>query len=138
MYDPIIPTPKKPYHPGSENLIPPKKGEVRNPTGRNQYTWLKELGMQVLEEKLEHGGKKKEFLQLMLEKLRNEFLDKGNVAAAKELFDRIFGKAHQSVDITTNNESINKVTYNLEGKDPEELRKIKALLQNGKVNGNAD
>ena len=62
----------------------------------------------------------------------------GDVAAIKEFIDRTDGKAQQSIDVTTNNESINKVTYNLEGKDPEELRKIKALLQNGKVNGNAD
>jgi len=97
-----------------KNLIPARPGEPnRNPTGKNQYTWLRDSGIKVLEEMLEQGGHKKESLQLMLEKLRYEFLVKGNVAAGKELFDRVFGKAHQSVDVTTNGKEINNTTVNV-------------------------
>jgi len=106
--------PGKKEHKGTKNLIPVKKGERRNPTGRNQYTWLRESGIKVLEEMLEHGGKKKESLRLILEKLRYEFLVKGNVAAGKELLDRVFGRPHQSVDVTTNGQNIGALPVDID------------------------
>ena len=92
------PRPGQGKHKGTENLKPVKKGDPPlNPTGRNQYTWLRESGINVLEEKILHGGNKKESLQLILEKLRYEFLVKGNVAAARELLDRVFGTPGQNI-----------------------------------------
>lgn len=44
----------------------------------------------------------------------------------------------EHIDVTTNNESINKVIYNFDGKSPEELRKIRDVLKEAKTNDNSN
>lgn len=55
----------------------------------------------------------------------------GNTEALKDLIDRDLGRPQQFIDHTTNDQPLN-VTYNFEGKSPEDLRKIRELLQKGK------
>jgi hypothetical protein len=62
----------------------------------------------------------------------------GNTDAIKDLLDRDVGKPHQAIDHTTNNEPLNKVTYKLEGADPEELRKLRELLKTRRLDADDD
>jgi hypothetical protein len=79
----------KRVHKGTENLVPVVPGEVRNPTGKNQYTDLHNAGLKVLE---------KGNLEKLLRKL-SQLGNKGNVLAIRELLDRVYGKPQQSVDL---------------------------------------
>lgn len=77
---------KKP-HPGWANLIPAKKGEVRNPRGRPK----KDLDLAALAQK--HAEKAVETLAKCL--VSDEATWPAKVSAASELLDRGFGKAPQ-------------------------------------------
>jgi len=113
-----------------KNLIPAHKGEPnRNPTGINQYTWLNNLGMEVLKERIKQGDTKKTALKLILEKLRHEFLVKGNVAAGKELLDRVFGHARQSMDITTKDMPLNIPAVDLTVLTADKLSQLREMLR---------
>jgi hypothetical protein len=61
----------------------------------------------------------------------------GDTDAIKDLLDRDLGKPQQYIDHTTLDEPI-KMIYNLEGADPDELRKIRELLQKGKASVSDD
>ena len=101
----------------------------RNPTGINQYTWLNNLGMEVLKERINQGGTKKQALKIILEKLRYEFLVKGNVAAGKELLDRVFGHARQSMDITTKDMPLNIPAVDLTVLTADKLSQLREMLR---------
>ena len=101
----------------------------RNPTGINQYTWLNNLGMEVLKERLNQGGTKKQALKIILEKLRYEFLVNGNVAAGKELLDRVFGHARQSMDITTKDMPLNIPAVDLTVLTADKLSQLREMLR---------
>jgi hypothetical protein len=87
-----------------ENLIPPVKGERRNPHGRPKLPDLKEAIAKVLAE--EKDGLTA--LDAILKALRAKAA-KGDVRAAQELLDRGFGRAKQSIDHTTDGEKINTI-----------------------------
>jgi hypothetical protein len=78
-----------------------KKGTIPNPTGYNgrdkDARWLAQQGFAMLMEKPE--GQRKTYLRLCLEMLIKAGAD-GNVGGIKELFDRVFGKAKDFVEVT--------------------------------------
>jgi alkylation response protein AidB-like acyl-CoA dehydrogenase len=84
-----------------ENLIPPVKGERRNPHGRPKLPDLKAAIAKVLAE--EKDGMTA--LDAILAALRAKAA-KGDVRAAQELLDRGFGRAKQSIDHTTDGDKI--------------------------------
>lgn len=87
----------------NDNLIPAKKGEVRNPKGKpkgtkNFKTIIKEFldvetdAMNPMSGKLEKLSVGQQVVIALLAKAK-----KGDVSAIKELFDRIDGKAEQKL-----------------------------------------
>jgi hypothetical protein len=86
-----------------ENLIPPVKGERRNPHGRPKLPDLKAAIAKVLSE--EKDGLTA--LDAILAALRAKAA-RGDVRAAQELLDRGFGKSQQFIDHTTKGETIVK------------------------------
>ena len=95
-----------------ENLHPAKKGEVRNPNGRhtgipNAKTRYSRLLGLVTKNKNPVTGEEEEFTQLELMDMAifNKAL-KGDMAAYKEIMDRLEGKSMQSVDHTTQGDKI--------------------------------
>ena len=106
---------------GHENLIPAKKGEVRNPTGRPKlpeeiramkeasteqlissyhkfaFTDLKEINSNPPVNLIERGVR-----QTMM-----NFANSGEVDHISKLWDRVLGKPMESIDLTTKGESIN-------------------------------
>ena len=102
-------------HKGTENLIPVKPGEVRNPTGANQYTYLRDAGLKVLD----HGN-----LEKLLETL-NKLGRRGNVLAIRELLDRVFGKAQQNIDLSNKDKTLQPPIINItDSKSAEILAKF--------------
>jgi hypothetical protein len=88
------------------NLIPAKKGEVRNPKGRpkglpNARTRYKRLLELVTTKTNPVTGELEEFTQLELMDIAvfNKAL-KGDLNAYKEILDRLEGKAQQSIDMS--------------------------------------
>ena len=90
-----------------ENLIPPVKGERRNPHGRPKMPNLKEAIARILAD--EKDGKTA--LDAILAALRAKAA-KGDVRAAQELFDRGYGRAQQSIDHTTDGQRITSIKIN--------------------------
>jgi ferritin-like metal-binding protein YciE len=87
-----------------ENLIPPVKGERRNPHGRPKMPNLKEAIAKILAEEKDGVSA----LEAILAALRAK-ATKGDVRAAQELMDRGFGKAQQFIDHTTDGEKITDI-----------------------------
>jgi hypothetical protein len=89
----------------NDNLIPPKKGEVRNPNGRpkgslNSKTILNRF--LALEEQIENPvtGELENMTQLDIIYLKQiAKARKGDLQAMKEILDRFEGKATQSVEM---------------------------------------
>ena len=75
----------------TDNLRPIKPGEVRNPTGRNQYT-----GAYDLKEALKQLDPEGTWLMDILMDLKKQSA-KGNTVASKELADRLVGKVKDIV-----------------------------------------
>jgi hypothetical protein len=84
-----------------ENLIPPVKGERRNPHGRPKLPDLKAAIAKVLAE--EKDGM--DALEAILKAQRAKAA-KGDTRAAEFLMDRGYGKAKQSIDHTTDGDKI--------------------------------
>ncbi len=98
-------------HPGSENLIPFKKGESGNPNGRpkgqKNYATLYREALEKIAK-----SKKMTFEELELE-LHQVGLDKalaGNDKFYHQVLDRIHGKPQQHVDHTTDGQPIQVVS----------------------------
>jgi hypothetical protein len=95
-----------------ENIIPPKKGEIRNPKGRgkgtlNRSTLLKKwLAVQMEIKRPDTGEKEKMqlFDAITLAVIQKAL--KGDINAYKEIMDSIHGKVTDKVDHTTKGESI--------------------------------
>ena len=107
-----------------------KKGESGNPAGRppgipNAKTRYKRLLELTSKKTNPVTGLEEEFtqLELMDMALFKKALS-GNINAYKELLDRLEGKAQQSVDITTDGESLKS---NL---DPEQAKEFAEFLKN--------
>lgn len=132
---------------GHENLIPAKKGEVRNPTGRPKlpeeiramkeasteqlissyhkfaFTDLKEINSNPPVNLIEQGVR-----QTMM-----NFANSGEVDHISKLWDRVLGKPMESIDLTTKGESINSQ----EKLSPEERRAMidRLRIEIGSNNG---
>lgn len=119
---------KKAQHPNSlANLIPPQRSDEpgRNPRGRpvDRYRMnVKEMAEMVLQDirtfEDKKTGSKKDLvlMRAILEALAKKSLI-GDVPAAKELFDRAYGKADANVNL------------NLPGLDPSVMRALNAFTE---------
>jgi hypothetical protein len=101
----------KGYNPNSlKNLKPAKKGEVRNKTGRpKKLPKLDELLAEVLGDTEEGKTQAQTILEALVKKANS-----GDVKAAALLLDRGYGKVKENIDITTNDESLNKPSIQIE------------------------
>jgi hypothetical protein len=105
---------------GHSNLIPAKKGEVRNPTGRPKlpedilqmkrasteqlisayykfaFTEIKELNNEKPNNLIEQG----------VRQTISNFANTGEIADISKLWDRVLGKPLESIDVTSKGESI--------------------------------
>lgn len=94
---------------GARNLIPPKKGEVRNPHGKpkgieHSSTRLKRLLAVTQQLKNPITGELEGFSVIEQIDLRLiQMARNGDIKAIRELLDRLEGKALQSMDIKTQN-----------------------------------
>ncbi len=100
------------YNPKSkENLRPAKKGDIRNPKGAPKK--LPNLDMilaNVLGAENEEG---KTAAEQIIEAIRRR-ANAGDVKAANLLLERGWGKVKEKIDITTNEESLNKPSIQIE------------------------
>lgn len=101
----------KGFNPNSlKNLKPAKKGEVRNKTGRpKKLPKLDELLAEVLGDTEEGKTHAQTILEALVKKANS-----GDVKAAALLLDRGWGKVKEQIDITTNEESLNKPSIQIE------------------------
>ena len=105
---------------GAKNLVPIKKGEVRNPTGRPKlpedilqmkrasteqlisayhkfaFTEIKELNNEKPNNLIEQG----------VRQTLSNFANSGEVDHIAKLWDRVLGKPMESIDVTSKGESI--------------------------------
>ena len=120
-----------------QNLIPAKKGEVRNPNGRPKKvdTRLKEIFLDEYNVKLSKS-QTEEIIKGVLSRTRSELMElaqnddlpfwismiankatkdykKGSIHLLELLFDRVYGKPKETVDQNIEAKTIN-VTLNLE------------------------
>lgn len=97
---------------GHKNIIPPVKGEIRNPNGRpigskNTKTILERFLNLEMKQKNPFTQEMEEMtvLELMnLKQIANAL--EGDLQAFKEIIDRHEGKIKQQTDITTNGKEI--------------------------------
>jgi len=91
-----------------QNLIPAKKGEIRNPNGKpkgvlnSKTRWLRLLELTQIKTNA-ITGEKEEFTvaeQLDMMVLQKAF--KGDLKAYQEILDRLEGRAKQTTDINAN------------------------------------
>jgi hypothetical protein len=104
------------------NLIPAKKGEIRNPKGgpklSPEYKKIRKATKQLIQE---YTRSLAEALPKISPALISQAIE-GNVIAIKEVNDRVIGKVKESIDITTGGRSLRPT--------PEEEEKaIKALKE---------
>ena len=105
---------------GAKNLVPIKKGEIRNPTGRPKlpedilqmkrasteqlisayykfaFTEIKELNNEKPNNLIEQG----------VRQTLSNFANSGEVDHIAKLWDRVLGKPMESIDVTSKGESI--------------------------------
>ena len=121
-----------------ENIIPPKKGEIRNPNGRpvgskNRSTilrkWLEcnDKIKNPLTQQEEVMSVEDTVILALIAKAR-----KGDVAAIKEILDSNYGKLTDKTDLTTNGENINPPEYDLSKLSVEALKELKDAKVSGK------
>ena len=103
-------TPKGFNPKSAENLKPATKGEVRNKNGRpKKLPKLDELLAEVLGDTEEGKTQAQMILESLVKRARS-----GDVKAGALLLDRGWGKVRENIDITTNEESLNKSTIQIE------------------------
>jgi len=118
--------------PKPENIIPPKKGEVRNPKGKpkgtlNRSTLLKKwLSVQMDVTRPDTGKKEKmELFDAVTLALIQKAL-KGDVIAYKEIMDSLHGKLTDKIDHSNKDGTLApKIDYSKLSDD--DLRNIAAL-----------
>jgi hypothetical protein len=100
------------YNPKSrENLRPARKGDVRNPKGApKKLPNLDTILANVLGAENEEG---KTAAEQIIEAIRRR-ANAGDVKAANLLLERGWGKVKEKIDITTNEESLNKPSIQIE------------------------
>ena len=95
-----------------EDLIPYKKGQSRNPNGRpkgskNRSTIVKEILNLMVQVKDDDGNDKWQSNEyLIVQAMVNKAIEKGDVAAFNALYDNLYGKLKDTVDMNTT-ETIN-------------------------------
>jgi hypothetical protein len=130
-----------------KNLVPIKKGEIRNPTGRpklpQEIRAMKEASTEQLissyykfafvhPSEIKNNPAENMIEQGVLQVIAN-FANSGEVDQISKLWDRVLGKPMESVDITTKGQSISSG----EKLTPEERRALidKLRLEIGSNNG---
>ena len=86
--------------PNPQNLIPAKKGEVRNPNGRPATKKVDEVFREFVYQMAKNSnGEQKERLQRIIE---SQYLAavKGDTRAAEFIMNRAFGKVKESVELS--------------------------------------
>ena len=89
-------------HPGTKNLIPVKKGEVRNPKGRpkgaksRSTLWAEFLAMPASDGK---GGSNHDMLIRLAVRAAETGAERGNVAAITMFMDNAFGKIAEKSEV---------------------------------------
>jgi hypothetical protein len=117
--------------PNPENIIPPKKGEIRNPKGKpkgtlNRSTLLKKwLAVQTKIKRPDNGSEEQVPLSdaIALGIIRQAM--KGDVNAYKEIMDTLYGKLTDKIDHTTGGE---KLQNNIVVSEKAQAKKISDLL----------
>tara|TARA_R100001463_G_scaffold76981_1_gene131148 strand:+ start:103 stop:441 length:339 start_codon:yes stop_codon:yes gene_type:complete len=95
-----------------EDLIPYKKGQSGNPNGRpkgskNRSTIVKEILNLMVQVKDDDGNDKWQSNEyLIVQAMVNKAIEKGDVAAFNALYDNLYGKLKDTVDMNTT-ETIN-------------------------------
>ena len=100
-----------------KNMIPAKKGEIRNPNGRpkgsvnSKTVLLRFLELRKTIENPFAAGNKEEFSVMELINLKQiaNALD-GDIHAYREIMDRTEGKITTHIDTTTNGKEINQLS----------------------------
>lgn len=111
-----------------ENLKPIQKGEVRNPTGRPKTKHITDQIQELLLEPIQDGSKMT-IQQALLKRLVKDALS-GKPYAFKELHDRGWGKALQSVEVTG---VIDSTNIELKASTPEEAAKVYQRIMKAKA-----
>lgn len=118
-------------NPGWANLIPPKPGEVRNPTGRNQYTVQKERFQEHIAKYLEENASHKELSRseaLALAVLEDALA--GDATSRKETLARLWpivSKAEVDVKAELEERAV-KANFSLDNLTAEERKTVKRLM----------
>ena len=95
-----------------EDLIPYKKGQSGNPKGRpkgskNRSTIVKEILSLMVQTKDNNGNEVWQSNEyLMVQAMVNKAIEKGDVSAFNALYDNLYGKLKDTVDMNTT-ETIN-------------------------------
>jgi len=112
--------------PKPENIIPPKKGEVRNPKGKpkgtlNRSTILKKwLEVKTKVKRPDNGSEEMVSLSdaIALGIIRQAM--KGDVNAYREIMDTLHGKITDKIDHTSGGEKIKQVVIELPPEEADE------------------
>ena len=100
------------YNPKSkDNLKPIKKGEVKNPKGAPRK--LPNLDIILANVLGAENAEGKTAAEQIIEAIRRR-ANAGDVKAANLLLERGWGKVKEKIDITTNEESLNKPSIQIE------------------------
>jgi hypothetical protein len=113
--------PKKEY----PNLIPPKRGEVRNPHGHNGARWMRQVRKFFREKVNVAVGKEgqieeMERFRLVLDAAYTS-ARRGNVSAQRFIIEQLAGRAKESVEVMSNGDQpsvVMIVPYNGRGPAP--------------------
>ena len=90
-----------------EDLIPFKKGQSGNPAGRpkgskNRSTIIKEILSLMVQVKDDNGDEVWQSNEYrMVQAMVNKAIEKGDVAAFNALYDNLYGKLKDTVDMNT-------------------------------------
>jgi hypothetical protein len=115
-----------------QNLIPVKKGEVRNPNGRPRkyVSLLKEQGyklseindtiqvmisMDIEELKMVFDNPKATILEKTIANAMNKSLSKGSLYSIETLLTRVYGKPRETIDTNNKTEFSGKIQIELKG-----------------------
>ena len=102
---------------GAANLIPAKKGEVRNPAGRPKNS----ISLARIVREAVDKNEQREILKSVAEQAKN-----GNIKAAEFIFDRIYGKPKTEVELTDSATTLNvQNNFTVDGKSVEELLRLR-------------
>lgn len=105
--------------PNPENIIPPVKGEIRNPKGRgkgvkNRSTILKKWIKVRVKIKDKSNPLMKEVNGTVEDQISLALISKalkGDVQAIKEINDTLYGKVSDNIDVTSGGEKLMGINY---------------------------